>query len=169
MAPTAVCLLPGYFSETHGTILHGKPSAPDVSVRVIAGLAKGWGIRGTARVFEIDPTTVLGWLVAAAEQLITMQPGEVQRWRFIGATVNQNFQVQLFFEGFDPNGVLQIAQDEVQFSPDNFTQQPFLTKGIAQWGKLLHARAVQQANPSQKPCDHLPLVPGCATEASAFF
>jgi hypothetical protein len=27
------------------------------------------GIRGTARVFEIDPNTVLGWLVEAAEQL----------------------------------------------------------------------------------------------------
>jgi IS1 family transposase len=27
------------------------------------------GIRGTARVFEVDPNTVLGWLVEAAEQL----------------------------------------------------------------------------------------------------
>jgi hypothetical protein len=27
------------------------------------------GIRGTARVFEIDPNTVLNWLVEAAEQL----------------------------------------------------------------------------------------------------
>ena len=32
-------------------------------------LAEGLGIRGTARVFEIDPNTVLGWLVEAAEQL----------------------------------------------------------------------------------------------------
>jgi hypothetical protein len=32
-------------------------------------LAEGLGIRGTARVFEIDPNTVLQWLVAAAEQL----------------------------------------------------------------------------------------------------
>jgi hypothetical protein len=38
-------------------------------VRVIACLAEGLGIRGTARVFEIDPGTVLGWLVEAAEQL----------------------------------------------------------------------------------------------------
>jgi hypothetical protein len=29
------------------------------------------GIRGTARVFEIDPNTVLVWLVEAAEQLQT--------------------------------------------------------------------------------------------------
>jgi hypothetical protein len=38
-------------------------------VRVIACLAEGIGIRGTARVFEVDPNTVLQWLVEAAEQL----------------------------------------------------------------------------------------------------
>ena len=59
----------GYFSETHGTIFHGKRSSPDLIVPVIACLAEGLGIRGTARVFEIDPNTVLQWLVEAAEQL----------------------------------------------------------------------------------------------------
>jgi IS1 family transposase len=59
----------GYFSETHGTIFHGKRSSPDLIVQVIACLAEGLGIRGTARVFEIDPNTVLQWLVEAAEQL----------------------------------------------------------------------------------------------------
>ena len=38
-------------------------------MRVLACLAEGLGIRGTARVFEIDPNTVLNWLVEAAEQL----------------------------------------------------------------------------------------------------
>ena len=59
----------GYFSETHGTIFHGKHASPELIVRVIACLAEGLGIRGTARVFEIDPNTVLSWLVEAAEQL----------------------------------------------------------------------------------------------------
>src|SRR5262249_19584868 len=59
----------GYFSETHGTIFHGKRSSVELIGRVIACLAEGLGIRGTARVFEIDPNTVLGWLVEAAEQL----------------------------------------------------------------------------------------------------
>jgi transposase-like protein len=59
----------GYFYETHGTIFHGKRSSTELIVRVIACLAEGLGIRGTARVFEIDPTTVLQWLVEAAEQL----------------------------------------------------------------------------------------------------
>ena len=59
----------GYFYETHGTIFHGKGSSVELIVRVIACLAEGLGIRGTARVFEIDPNTVLGWLVEAAEHL----------------------------------------------------------------------------------------------------
>ena len=59
----------GYFYETHGTLFHGRRSSPERIVHVIACLAEGLGIRGTARVFEIDPNTVLGWLVEAAEQL----------------------------------------------------------------------------------------------------
>jgi hypothetical protein len=59
----------GYFYETHGTIFHGKRSSVELIVRVMACLAEGRGIRGTARVFELDPTTVLQWLVEAAEQL----------------------------------------------------------------------------------------------------
>jgi IS1 family transposase len=55
--------------ETHGTIFHGKRASVDLIVRVIACLAEGLGIRATARVFEVDPNTVLGWLVEAAEQL----------------------------------------------------------------------------------------------------
>jgi IS1 family transposase len=59
----------GYFPEHHGTIFHGKRASVECIVRVIACLAEGLGIRGTARVFEVDPNTVLGWLVEAAEQL----------------------------------------------------------------------------------------------------
>jgi IS1 family transposase len=59
----------GYFLETLGTLLHGKRASVDLIVRVIACLAEGLGIRGTARVFEVDPNTVLQWLVEAAEQL----------------------------------------------------------------------------------------------------
>jgi IS1 family transposase len=59
----------GYFLETHGTLFHGKRVAVDLIVRVIACLAEGVGIRGTARVFEVAPNTVLQWLVEAAEPL----------------------------------------------------------------------------------------------------
>jgi len=59
----------GYFLETHGTIFHGKRVAVELSVHVLACLAEGLGIRATARVFEVDPNTVLQWLVEATEQL----------------------------------------------------------------------------------------------------
>src|SRR5438093_1060390 len=57
------------FLETLGTLWHGKRVSVELIVRVIACLAEGLGIRGTARVFEVDPNTVLQWLVDAAEQL----------------------------------------------------------------------------------------------------
>jgi hypothetical protein len=59
----------GYFLETHGTLLHGKRLAVELIVHVLACVAEGLGIRATARVFEVDPNTVLQWLVEAAEQL----------------------------------------------------------------------------------------------------
>jgi IS1 family transposase len=58
-----------YFLETLGTLLHGKHTSVELIVRVVACLAEGLGIRGTARVFEVDPNTVLQWLVEAAAQL----------------------------------------------------------------------------------------------------
>src|SRR5262245_46966944 len=59
----------GYFLETLGTIFHGKRASVELIVRVIACLAEGLGIRGTARAFEVDPNTVLQWLVEAADHL----------------------------------------------------------------------------------------------------
>ncbi|MGE3540766.1 MAG: hypothetical protein AB7N91_25430 [Candidatus Tectimicrobiota bacterium] len=59
----------GYVLQTHGTIFHGKRASVDLIVRVIACLAEELGIRATARVCEVDPNTVLQWLVEAAEQL----------------------------------------------------------------------------------------------------
>ncbi len=58
-----------YFLETLGTLFHGKRASVDLIVHVIACLAEGLGIRGTARGFEVDPNTVLQWLVEAAEPL----------------------------------------------------------------------------------------------------
>jgi transposase-like protein len=63
----------GYFPEHHGTIFHGKQVTVELIVRVLACLAEGLGIRATTRVFEVDPNTVLRWLVSrrAAQGLFT--------------------------------------------------------------------------------------------------
>jgi IS1 family transposase len=57
----------GYFQETHGTPLHGTRVAPEKLVWAVGALAEGLGIRAVARVFEVDPNTVLAWLVEVAE------------------------------------------------------------------------------------------------------
>jgi IS1 family transposase len=57
----------GYFQETHGTPLHGTRVALDLLVWAVGALAEGLGIRAVARVFEVDPNTVLHWLVEVAD------------------------------------------------------------------------------------------------------
>src|SRR2546422_5502281 len=42
-----------YFLETLGTLFHGKRASVELIVRVLACLAAGLGLRGTARQFEI--------------------------------------------------------------------------------------------------------------------
>ena len=59
----------GYLLKTHGTPLHGKHVAPDLLVWAVGALAEGLGIRAVARVFEVDPNTVLQWLVETADHL----------------------------------------------------------------------------------------------------
>jgi hypothetical protein len=56
-----------YFLETHGTPLHGTRVAPERLVWAVGALAEGLGIRAVARVFEVDPNTVLAWLMEAAD------------------------------------------------------------------------------------------------------
>ena len=60
----------GSFQETHGTPLHGKRVAPDLLVWAVGALAEGLGIRAVARGFEVDPNTVLQWLVEVADHAV---------------------------------------------------------------------------------------------------
>ena len=57
----------GYFQETHGTPLHGKRVSPEMLIWAVGALAEGLGIRAVARVFEVDPNTVLAWLMTVAD------------------------------------------------------------------------------------------------------
>jgi hypothetical protein len=60
-----------YFLETHGTLFHGKPHPAERLVQVVTALAEGLGIRAVARVFAVDPNTVLAWLSEVGAQLVT--------------------------------------------------------------------------------------------------
>src|SRR4030095_3539997 len=59
----------GYFQETQDTPLQGKRVSPDMLVWAVGALAEGLGIRAVARVFAVDPNTVLQWLMEAADHL----------------------------------------------------------------------------------------------------
>lgn len=70
-----------------------------------------------------------------AAPVVRMKPGEVQRFRLIGATMQAAAQLQLDFPpGFT---VRQIAQDGVQFAPENYERQPLYPKGEDGNGYLL--------------------------------
>jgi len=63
-----------------------------------------------------------------ANPIVKMHPGEVQRWRFIGATMQASALLRI---GFPESRVAtpevrQIAMDGVQFSPENYECQPIL-------------------------------------------
>jgi hypothetical protein len=65
------------------TIDPQQHGCPEPDLWVLACLAEGLSIRGTARGFEIDPKTVLSWLVDAAEQLPPFQPTFCTDYTFI--------------------------------------------------------------------------------------
>ena len=59
----------GEQGECLGTPFHAQQVDPDKLGWAIAALTEGLGIRAVAHVFAVDPNTVLGWLVEAAEHL----------------------------------------------------------------------------------------------------
>lgn len=64
-----------------------------------------------------------------ASPIVTMQPGEIQRWRFVGATMQSSAQLNIGFEEVEGQispEVRQIAMDGVQFAPENYECQTML-------------------------------------------
>lgn len=63
-----------------------------------------------------------------ANPVIKMKPGEIQRWRFVGATMQGSAQISIDFDGEQATPVVakQIAMDGVQFAPGNYLKQPLL-------------------------------------------
>ncbi len=64
-----------------------------------------------------------------ANPIVIMKKGEIQRWRFVGATMQSSAALKIGFplgaEGDQNPIVRQIAMDGVQFSPENYDCQPF--------------------------------------------
>ncbi len=62
-----------------------------------------------------------------ADPIVRMKPGEIQRWRFVGATMQDSATLDIHFEGTSEQPeVRQVAMDGVQFAPQNYACQPIL-------------------------------------------
>ena len=66
-----------------------------------------------------------------AAPVVKMKPGQVQRWRFVGATMQASAKLRVGFEE-EANGdqedplVRQIAMDGIQFAPENYHCQTLI-------------------------------------------
>jgi FtsP/CotA-like multicopper oxidase with cupredoxin domain len=60
---------------------------------------------------------------------IEMQPGEIQRWRFINATMSETAWLRYQFQPLSPGGpvpeIRQIAYDGIQLAPERYLDQLF--------------------------------------------
>jgi IS1 family transposase/transposase-like protein len=104
-----------YFLETQGTPFHGKRVPAMLLVRVVTAVAEGLGIRAVARVFEVDPNTILAWLGEAADHLTTFS-----QYRLHDVQVRQVQLDELFAlvsEGEKPQDREAEAREHVQRSP----------------------------------------------------
>jgi len=63
------CVCRRYFAETKGTLFYGKRYWSRDIEQALTALAEGLGIRAVARVFKVEPDTVLVWLLEAGTHL----------------------------------------------------------------------------------------------------
>lgn len=82
--------------------------------------------------FEKDPNyaTPTPLINGQANPVITMRPGEIQRWRLVNETMQASAQLTIGFESKSPPTLKQIAQDGVQFAPENYGSQPMISQGV---------------------------------------
>jgi len=67
----------------------------------------------------------------AAIPTVEMYPGEIQRWRFVGATIQGSAMIEIDFAPGTGDALTarQIAMDGIQFHPENYDRQPLLEGG----------------------------------------
>lgn len=81
---------------------------------------------------NLPPGTPMPLINGQLAPRITMNPGEVQRWRMISATMEASAQLVIDFDGLLEKDkkieARQIAMDGVQFSARNYIEQPLLAR-----------------------------------------
>jgi FtsP/CotA-like multicopper oxidase with cupredoxin domain len=83
---------------------------------------------------DLPPGTPMPLINGQFAPRITMNPGEIQRWRMISATMEASAQLVIDLDGLVKKNpektiqVRQIAMDGVPFSPKNYIHQPLFQK-----------------------------------------
>lgn len=107
-------------SRTYSYVKKDNPDEP-CTASGLANIDKQCLCKATPII--VPPATTIN---GDQDPIIEMAPGEIQRWRFVGATMNSSAQLNI---GFDPNfRIRQIAQDGVQFAKENYENQPLLQR-----------------------------------------
>jgi FtsP/CotA-like multicopper oxidase with cupredoxin domain len=74
--------------------------------------------------------TPLSLVNGQANPVVTMKKGEIQRWRLVNETIQAAAHLEIDFESEGAPRLMQIAQDGVQFAPQNYDSQPLLQDGL---------------------------------------
>jgi IS1 family transposase len=104
-----------YFLETRGTPFYGKRVPAELFVRVVTAVAEGLGIRAVARVFEVEPNTVLAWLSEAAAHLRTFSRDRLRAVQVSQVQMDELFAV--LSESEQPQDTEAEAREHMQRSP----------------------------------------------------
>jgi FtsP/CotA-like multicopper oxidase with cupredoxin domain len=90
-----------------------------------------------------------------ANPVVSMQPGEIQRWRLVNESMQASAQLQIGFENTSAPILKQIAQDGVQFAPQNYGSQPLLSQGVQNFSLSPGNRADFLVQAPSTPGTHL--------------
>lgn len=90
-----------------------------------------------------------------ANPIVSMQPGEIQRWRLVNESMQASAQLQIGFENTSAPILKQIAQDGVQFAPQNYGSQPLLSQGVQNFSLSPGNRADFLVQAPSTPGTHL--------------
>jgi len=112
-------IIEGPFDEWLRSYYRPRPGAPTALVEKVIAMQQ---IQKTPNLYTVPLKTPAILINGQVDPKITVQPGEVQRWRIVNATMQSSSQVTIQFPaGAD---VRQIAMDGIRFNRANYAKQP---------------------------------------------
>lgn len=105
--------------------------APEDKILVVQAISDELNLASPARFDRWN--TPWAMVNGQFQPTIRMQPGEVQRWRLIGATQDSSAHVELFLDGGAGLDIRQIAQDGVQVPTEVYWRSAEASESVEFW------------------------------------